>query len=163
MRRLRYLMAVLSAAVACSIESLPAAYAVDAITLKMAHQWPDDPNDYVVSTGKKFAQEVMQRSGGKIHIDVFPAESLVKALNMHTALRSGSVDLAIYPYIYAAGAIIQDAVLDPDLRRYGLEIEADQRAQRPGETEGARRGQDDGGSAAERGSEHSVHGIVGNV
>lgn len=114
--KIRYLLAALGAAVACSLGSVSIAQADDTITLKMAHQWPDDPNDYVVSTGKKFAQEVMQRSGGKIHIDIFPAESLVKALNMHTALRSGNVDLAIYPYIYAAGAIPQmNLILLPGL------------------------------------------------
>jgi TRAP-type C4-dicarboxylate transport system substrate-binding protein len=86
------------------------------LTLKMAHQWPDDQNDYIVATGKKFVSEVEARSGGKIHINVFPAESLVKALDMHTALRSGGIDLAIYPYIYAAGAIPQlNLVLLPGL------------------------------------------------
>ncbi len=58
-----------------------------------------------VLTGKKFAAEVEKLSGGKIHIDIFPAESLVKSLATHSALRNGSVDLAIYPYIYSAGAI----------------------------------------------------------
>ena len=69
MKRLRFLMTTLVAAAACTFAALPAAHADDTITLKMAHQWPDDPNDYVVQTGKKFAQEVMQRSGGKMHID----------------------------------------------------------------------------------------------
>lgn len=88
------------------------------IRLKMAHQWPDDPNDYVVSTGKAFAAEVEARSGGSIHIDIFPAESLVKALDLHTALRNGATDLAIYPYIYSAGAIPQmNLVLLPGLWR----------------------------------------------
>ena len=82
-----------------------AAQADDGITLRMAHQWPDDPNDYVVSTGKQFAAEVEKRSGGKMHIKIFPADSLVKALDTHTALRNGTVDLSIYPYIYSAGAI----------------------------------------------------------
>jgi len=92
------------------------AHADDTIKLKMAHQWPDDPNDYVVQTGKRFAQEVEQRSGGKIHINIFPAESLVKALDTHTALRNGSIDLSIYPYIYAAGAIPQlNLILLPGL------------------------------------------------
>ncbi len=88
----------------------------DQVVLKLAHQWPDDPNDYVVQTGKKFAQEVEARSGGTIHINIFPAESLVKASNMHTALRNGSIDLAIYPYIYSAGAIPQmNLILLPGL------------------------------------------------
>lgn len=111
-------LAVAGALVAAASSMLcPAvARADDTITLKMAHQWPDDPNDYVVQTGKNFAQQVEKESGGKIHINVFPAESLVKALNTHTALRSGSVDLAIYPYIYAAGAIPQmNLILLPGL------------------------------------------------
>ena len=76
-----------------------------AITLKMAHQWPQDESDYVVATGTKFAKEVERRSNGQIKINIFPAESLVKAGATHTALKSGAVDLAIYPYIYASGAI----------------------------------------------------------
>jgi TRAP-type C4-dicarboxylate transport system substrate-binding protein len=90
--------------------------AADTITLKMAHQWPDDPNDYAVLTAKKFAAGVEEKSGGKIHIDIFPAESLVKALDMHTALRNGGADLAVYPYIYSAGAIPEmNLVLLPGL------------------------------------------------
>ena len=119
MRRIRDVIFALSCAALslCVIATVaPAARADDTITLKMAHQWPDDPNDYIVATGKKFAEEVTQRSGGKIRINIFPAESLVKALNMHTALRNGSVDLAIYPYIYAAGAIPQlNLILLPGL------------------------------------------------
>lgn len=101
----------------CTLATMSAAArADDAITLKMAHQWPDDPNDYVVQTGKKFAQQVEEKSGGKMHINIFPAESLVKSLNIHAALKSGSVDLAIYPYIYSAGAIPQmNLILLPGL------------------------------------------------
>lgn len=75
------------------------------ITLKLAHQWPQAESDYVIATAIKFAQEVEKRSNGDIKIQFFPAESLVKASNTHTALKNGAVDLAIYPYIYAAGAI----------------------------------------------------------
>ncbi|WP_206956942.1 TRAP transporter substrate-binding protein DctP [Trinickia acidisoli] len=116
MRWYRKLMFALSCVVMGFCAMLPAARGDDTITLKLAHQWPDDPNDYAVATVKKFAQEVTQRSGGKIKIDIFPAESLVKALNTHTALRNGSVDLALYPYIYAAGAIAQlNLILLPGL------------------------------------------------
>lgn len=86
------------------------------IKLKMAHQWPDDKADYVVAAGKRFAEEVAKASNNQILIDTFPAESLVKALNTHTALKNGAVDLAIYPYIYAAGAIPElNLVLLPGL------------------------------------------------
>lgn len=75
------------------------------ITLKMAHQWPQDESDYVIATATKFIKEVESRSNGQIKINVFPAESLVKASNTHTALKNGAIDLAVYPYIYSAGAI----------------------------------------------------------
>ena len=77
----------------------------NAVTLKLAHQWPQAESDYVIATAIKFAAEVEKRSNGDIKIQFFPAESLVKASNTHTALKNGTVDLAIYPYIYAAGAI----------------------------------------------------------
>lgn len=75
------------------------------IQLKMAHQWPQDPKDYVVATGIKFVKEVEKRTKGKVKITMYPAESLVKAADTYTALRTGTVDMSIYPYIYAAGAI----------------------------------------------------------
>jgi len=88
------------------------------LNLKMAHQWPQDESDYVIATGIKFAQEVEKRTNGQIKISMFPAESLVKAGATHTALKNGSIDLAIYPYIYSAGAIPQmNMVLLPGLWR----------------------------------------------
>ncbi len=75
------------------------------MTLKLAHQWPQDESDYVIATATRFVKEVESRSKGQIKINIFPAESLVKALATHSALKSGAVDLAVYPYIYSAGAI----------------------------------------------------------
>ena len=86
------------------------------ITLKLAHQWPQDKSDYVIATAIKFAHEVEKRSDGQIKIKFFPAESLVKATNEKTALKTGTIDLAVYPYIYASGAIPQmNLVLLPGL------------------------------------------------
>ena len=116
MDRFRTLAAAFAVCTALASAGAVPAAAGDTVTLKMAHQWPDDPNDYAVLTGKKFAAEVEAKSGGSIHIDIFPAESLVKALDMHTALRNGGTDLAIYPYIYSAGAIPEmNLVLLPGL------------------------------------------------
>ncbi len=118
----RAIAAALFAAAACGLAS-PAARADDTITLKMAHQWPDDPNDYVVATGKAFAAELEKRSNGSIKVNLFPAESLVKALDTHNALRNGSIDLSIYPYIYSAGAIPEmNMVLLPGLWRTPQEV-----------------------------------------
>lgn len=102
MNRRRSLIAFVAAAAVAL--GAPAAGA-QAITLKMAHQWPQDESDYIVHTGTLFAKEVERRSNGQIKINTFPAESLVKAAATHTALKSGAVDLAVYPLIYSAGAI----------------------------------------------------------
>lgn len=75
------------------------------VTLKMAHQWPQNEADFVIATGVKFAQEVEKRSNGQMKIQIFPAESLVKASVTHTALKNGAVDLSIYPYAYLTGVI----------------------------------------------------------
>lgn len=93
------------------------------VTLKLAHQWPDDPNDYVVAAGRKFAQEVEKRTNGDVNIKLFPAESLVKAADTHTALKSGVIDFAIYPYIYAAGAVPElNLILTPGIWRNHDEV-----------------------------------------
>ncbi|HJV84974.1 MAG TPA: TRAP transporter substrate-binding protein DctP [Noviherbaspirillum sp.] len=102
--------------VAAALVAMNGTAMADVLNLKMAHQWPQDEADYVIATGQKFAQEVEKRSNGQIKITMFPAESLVKAAATHTALKAGSVDLAIYPYIYSAGAIPEmNMVLLPGL------------------------------------------------
>src|SRR5690606_4847438 len=75
------------------------------MTLKFAHQWPQNEDDYVIATAIKFAKEIERRTNGALSVNFYPAQSLVKASSMHVALKSGTIDLAVYPYIYAAGAI----------------------------------------------------------
>ncbi|HQS45443.1 MAG: C4-dicarboxylate ABC transporter substrate-binding protein [Rhizobiales bacterium 24-66-13] len=98
-----------SAVVTALIMAVPVAVPIPAqaepITLKFAHQWPQDEKDYVVAAAIKFAREVEARSKGEIKITSYPAQSLAKASNTHIALKTGTVDLSVYPYIYAAGAI----------------------------------------------------------
>lgn len=101
---------------ATAILAMCGAASAQVLNLKLAHQWPQDEADYVIATATKFVQEVEKRSNGQIKITVFPAESLVKAGATHTALKNGTVDLAVYPYIYAAGAIPEmNLVLLPGL------------------------------------------------
>lgn len=75
------------------------------MTLKLAHQWPQNEDDYVIAAGIKFAKQVEEKTNGDIKIKFYPADSLVKSKDIHVALKTGTVDMAIYPYIYAAGAI----------------------------------------------------------
>lgn len=103
-------------ALAAGILAVCGTSAAQVLNLKMAHQWPQDESDYVIAIASKFVQEVEKRSNGQIKISVFPAESLVKAGATHTALKNGTVDLAVYPYIYSAGAIPEmNLVLLPGL------------------------------------------------
>jgi TRAP-type C4-dicarboxylate transport system substrate-binding protein len=75
------------------------------VTLKFSHQWPQDAEDYVIQAGIRFANEVNKRSGGSIKVQFYPAESLVKAGAQFKAMRQGTIDMSIYPLIYAAGEI----------------------------------------------------------
>lgn len=75
------------------------------ITLSLSHQWPQDPEDYVIQTNIRFADEVYKRSGGAIKIIFYPAQSLCKAKEQFKAMRDGTIDMSSYPVIYAAGEI----------------------------------------------------------
>lgn len=105
MRRLSFFMA--ASLVAVVLIAPRAMAGQKTVVLKLAHQWPQNPKDYVVGTAIKFAQQIERRTNGRIMIKFYPAESLVKTADMHTALRNGTVDMAIYPYIDAAGVIPQ--------------------------------------------------------
>ncbi len=121
MKRRTYALGL--AAATLTLAGMTASAQATTLNLKMAHQWPDDSSDYVVQTGKLFAKEVEQKSHGSIQIHIFPAESLVKALNTGEALRTGAVDLAIYPYIYSGGAIPQmNLILLPGLWKTAADV-----------------------------------------
>lgn len=90
------LLAMLAASATASAEQM---------TLKLAHQWPQNEDDYVVAAAIKFAEQVEEKTNGDIKIEFYPAESLVKAKDTHIALKTGTIDLAVYPYIYSAGVI----------------------------------------------------------
>ncbi|MBN2283311.1 MAG: TRAP transporter substrate-binding protein DctP [Deltaproteobacteria bacterium] len=79
----------------------------EVITLKIAHQWPQNPEDPLIATALKFTNEVTKRTNGTIQFKFYPAESLVKAKSAFQALQKGVIDMSILPYIYAAGIVPQ--------------------------------------------------------
>jgi len=83
------------------------AMAQKVVTLKVAHQWPQNPKDPLVATALKFTREVTEKTNGAVQFKFYPAQSLVKAKSAFPAMQKGVVDLSILPYIYAAGIVPQ--------------------------------------------------------
>lgn len=85
--------------------------AEEAVTLKLAHQWPAaasaDEGDFRARLALMFKEQVEEKSGGSLQVDLYPAESLVKAKQEFEALRTGSLDLTILPLDYAGGMVPQ--------------------------------------------------------
>ncbi len=77
------------------------------VTLKLAHQWPQNPEDPLVATALKFTDEITKRTKGSVQFQFYPAQSLIKAKSAFQAMQKGVVDVSILPYIYAAGIVPQ--------------------------------------------------------
>ena len=75
------------------------------IELKLAHQWPQKEDDYIIQAGIKFADAVKNRTDGQIKIRFYPAQSLVKAMDTPEALSRGAVDMTIFPPGYMTGIV----------------------------------------------------------
>jgi len=81
------------------------------IVLKLAHQWPAassaEEGDFRSRLAVLFKEKVEEKSGGSIKVDLYPAESLIKAKQAFEALRTGSLDMTILPLDYAGGMVPQ--------------------------------------------------------
>jgi TRAP-type C4-dicarboxylate transport system substrate-binding protein len=77
------------------------------VTLKVDHQWPQNPKEPLIATVLKFTREVTEKTNGSVQFEFYPAQSLVKAKSTFKALQKGVVDMSILPYIYAAGIVPQ--------------------------------------------------------
>jgi TRAP-type C4-dicarboxylate transport system substrate-binding protein len=83
---------------------------VKPITLKLSHQFPaatSTEGDFRGQIAMKFAEEVEKRTNGEVKIEVYPANSLMKAKEQYDGLLTGAVDLSVYPLDYAGGKIPQ--------------------------------------------------------
>jgi TRAP-type C4-dicarboxylate transport system substrate-binding protein len=78
-----------------------AASAVHAKTFKLSHQWPQgDGRD---AGARQFVQEV-QKQDPSLKFRIYPGASLISnPLKQIDALADGSIDLSIFPLIYAVG------------------------------------------------------------
>lgn len=74
--------------------------------LRLSHQWPkaSGPNgDFRSRLAQKFAQRVNERTNGDVQVRVSPASSLVKADAQYRAMSQGTIDMSVFPVVYAVG------------------------------------------------------------
>ncbi|MBN2438820.1 MAG: TRAP transporter substrate-binding protein DctP [Deltaproteobacteria bacterium] len=81
--------------------------AKEVITLKVTHQWPQNPEDPLIATALKFTDAITKRTNGEVQFQFYPAQSLVKAGSAFQSMQKGVVDMSILPYIYASGVVPQ--------------------------------------------------------
>src|SRR3954470_249794 len=75
-------------------------------TLKISHQFPGgtlEQGDFRDPLARRFAAEVEKRTNGELKFDIYPGESLMKAVPQFDALRKGALDISCYPLAYAGG------------------------------------------------------------
>ncbi len=79
-----------------------------ATTLKISHQFPGgsiDAGDFRDRLCRMFAAEVGKRSGGEISARVYPNASLVHTNAQFAAMRTGALDISLYPLPYAGSEL----------------------------------------------------------
>jgi TRAP-type C4-dicarboxylate transport system substrate-binding protein len=68
--------------------------------LKISHQFPKD-TDFRDRLARMFADEVEKRTKGELKFEIYPGESLMKAVPQFDAVRKGALDMSVYPLAYA--------------------------------------------------------------
>jgi len=74
--------------------------------LRLSHQWPkatDKGGDFRSQIAQKFSEQVAKKTSGDVTIQVFPNSSLVEAETQYEAISEGTIDMTVYPVVYAVG------------------------------------------------------------
>jgi TRAP-type C4-dicarboxylate transport system substrate-binding protein len=88
---------------ACSSEGLVGS---SQTKLRLSHQWPKATSangDFRALLAQKFAQRVAAETNGDVKIQVFPNASLVEAETQYQAISKNTIDMTVYPVVYAVG------------------------------------------------------------
>jgi TRAP-type C4-dicarboxylate transport system substrate-binding protein len=97
-----------SAASGLLLSGEQSAFAMDAKTLKISHQFPGgtiDKGDFRDRLTRKFALEVEKKTKGELKFEIYPGSSLLKTVAQFSALRKAALDLSLYPLAYAGGEV----------------------------------------------------------
>ena len=84
------------------------AQAEPAKVLKLSHQFPaaNGPDgDFRDQLARRFAEQVEQKTGGSLKIEIYPGSSLMKTKSQFGALRKGTLDLSVLPLAYGGGEV----------------------------------------------------------
>jgi TRAP-type C4-dicarboxylate transport system substrate-binding protein len=84
------------------------AFAAEARTLKISHQFPGgtiDKGDFRDRLTRLFAQEVEKRTKGELKFEIYPGSSLMKTVAQFSAVRKAALDLSLYPLAYGGGEV----------------------------------------------------------
>ena len=73
-----------------------------ALTLKLSHQFPDGVGDSRAEATKLIAT-LVERANVDLKINVYPGQSLYKAMDQYNVLRNGNLDISSFPLDYASG------------------------------------------------------------
>lgn len=90
-------------------------------TLRLTHQWPglneQGEGDFRAVLANRFAEQVNERTGGEVTIQISPNNSLVEdPAEQYQQIIQQSTDMSVYPLDYAAGSVPQlSATLMPTL------------------------------------------------
>lgn len=75
------------------------------IVLNLATWTPDSPTDFRTVSVRWFADQVKERSNGRLVIEVFPAQTLCKAKEELTMVSEGNIDMAAPAGAYYIGIV----------------------------------------------------------
>lgn len=74
--------------------------------LRLSHQWPKASGkggDFRSLLAQKFADRVGERTDGEVQVRVSPNGSLVEADAQYQAMSQGTIDMSVFPVVYAVG------------------------------------------------------------
>ncbi len=99
---------LLGAMAASPLLYLNSAWAQQATTLKISHQFPGGTvteGDFRDRLCRMFAAEVEKRSKGGLKFEIYPGASLMKTNSQFSAMRKGALDMSLVPLSYAGGEL----------------------------------------------------------
>ncbi len=79
------------------------AQAASPIVVKISHSWAQE--DLRHQWAVWFSQMVEERAKGAFKFEIYPSAVLYKAVQQMDALRTGTLDMMVYPLVYATGKI----------------------------------------------------------
>jgi TRAP-type C4-dicarboxylate transport system substrate-binding protein len=112
LRSITRTMALTIGAAVCSLTLIACSSGAtgnDKTTFRLSHQWAaateGKQGDFRAELADNFSKEVEERTNGAVDITQYPNASLVGAEEQFDALKSGTIDLSVFPLSYASGKV----------------------------------------------------------